>query len=243
MSTTASSTPGRPATGPVNQLFADAVLEQTGGRSPARGHAPGLPLYLTGRSIRERRPESLTIALQPHPVAVGRLLAGAPQARAGRSVRACWRRHLRPSDRPYARNFLETLEAFVRDARGSTSPVATCGWGAEQSGCAPTRSRSTPISLTDFARGPEVAQPATGPLPPTRARRPAQADRARRPTRAVQERAARLPRLRGAAQAPARATPSASASWPSSDLAPRVCREYARYAAAVREVGGPGQPA
>ena len=115
----------------------------------------------------------------------------------------------------------------------SIQPDATSAGAGGRSGCAPIRSPSTRFADRLCAR--------TGGRPPRRARRPtrtsgqSKAHRARRPPRAVQERSARLPRFRGTAQAAARVAPARSFSAIQSISRENV-PEYARYAAAVREV-------
>ena len=107
--------------------------------------------------------------------------------------------------------------------RGSIRPAATSAGAAARSGCAHTRSRSIPTRWLTFARGPEVAKRRDELTRAPRARRPAAADRPRRSARAVEERAARLPRLRSAAASAGRTCARRCASWPSSRSAARTC--------------------
>ena len=70
-------------------------------RSTTGGHAPGLP-PVSRRALHPRASaRSAAAALQPHSVAVGRLVAGAAAAAAPRDLRRpAGQRHLRTPDRP-----------------------------------------------------------------------------------------------------------------------------------------------
>ena len=88
-------------------------------RLAAGGAAPGLPPVSRGALRSASSGRTPAAALQPHPVAVGRLVAGAAARRcAARSARACWPTTSAACRQTATRrNFLDTVEAFVRDAR------------------------------------------------------------------------------------------------------------------------------
>jgi len=114
-------------------------------------------LYLTGRSIRERRPESLLLHFNhiPWPSVDSWLVL--PQALRRTICEGLLANDIcgLQTDR-YARNFLETVRPFVRDAR-----VDLAGrhvrWRGRTIWVRAYPISIDPDSLTDFARGPEVA--------------------------------------------------------------------------------------
>ena len=141
----------------VNQLFADAILEQTAADRRPVVMLQDYHLYLAGRSIRERRPESLLLHFNhiPWPSVDSWLVL--PQALRRTICEGLLANDIcgLQTDR-YARNFLETVQAFVRDAR-----VDLAGrhvrWRGRTIWVRAYPISIDPDSLTDFARGPEVA--------------------------------------------------------------------------------------
>ena len=149
---------GRPAT------------ERSIGRSPTRSstrrHSDKRPvvmlqdyhLYLAASYIRERRPESLLLHFNhiPWPSVDSWLVLPQPLRRAICEGLLANDICGLQTDR-YARNFLETVEAFVRDAR-----VDLAGrhvrWRGRTIWVRAYPISIDPDSLTDFARGPEVAR-------------------------------------------------------------------------------------
>lgn len=143
---------------PVNRAFADAVVEET--RADARPVVllQDYHLYLTARYIRERRPESLLLHFNhiPWPSVDSWLVLPQPLRRAICEGLLANDICGLQTDR-YARNFLETVDAFVRDAR--VDPAGRhVRWRGRTIWVRAYPISIDPDSLTDFARGPEVTR-------------------------------------------------------------------------------------
>jgi len=141
----------------VNRLFADAILEQTADDRRPVIMLQDYHLYLAGRYIRERRPESLLLHFNhiPWPSVDSWLVL--PQTLRRTICEGLLANDIcgLQTDR-YARNFLETVEAFVRDAR--VDPAGRhVRWRGRTIWVRAYPISIDPDSLTDFARGPEVA--------------------------------------------------------------------------------------
>ena len=177
-----------------------------GGRQELRAAgraAPGLPPLPRRDDDPRGKAGQPAAPLQPHPVAGGRLVAGAAAGPSSGDLRGtAGERHRRPADRSL-RDQLPGLGRGLR-ARRAGRPVR------------PPRALARPddlgarLSDLDRSRGAVPLRARPGGDQATRradeaarACRQAAADRPRRPPRAVEERAARLPRLRGAAASPA----------------------------------------
>jgi trehalose 6-phosphate synthase len=142
----------------VNRAFADEILEQTAADRRPVVMLQDYHLYLAGRYIRDQRPESLLLHFNhiPWPSVDSWLVL--PQALRRTICEGLLANDIcgLQTDR-YARNFLETVEAFVRDAR-----VDLAGrhvrWRGRTIWVRAYPISIDPDSLTDFARGPEVAR-------------------------------------------------------------------------------------
>jgi trehalose 6-phosphate synthase len=142
----------------VNRAFADAIVDQTADDRRPVVMLQDYHLYLAARFIRERRPESLLLHFNhiPWPSVDSWLVLPQPLRRAICEGLLANDICGLQTDR-YARNFLETVEAFVRDAR-----VDPAGRHVRWRGRT-IWVRAYPISidpdrLSEFARGPEVAK-------------------------------------------------------------------------------------
>jgi trehalose 6-phosphate synthase len=141
----------------VNRAFADAIIEQTASDRRPVVMLQDYHLYLAGRYIRERRPESLLLHFNhiPWPSVDSWLVL--PQALRRTICEGLLANDIcgLQTDR-YARNFLDTVEAFVRDAR--VDPAGRhVRWRGRTIWVRAYPISIDPDSLTDFARGPEVA--------------------------------------------------------------------------------------
>jgi trehalose 6-phosphate synthase len=142
----------------VNRAFADAILEQTAADRRPVVMLQDYHLYLCGRYIRERRPESLLLHFNhiPWPSVDSWLVL--PQTLRRTICEGLLANDIcgLQTDR-YARNFLDTVEAFVRDAR--VDPAGRhVRWRGRTIWVRAYPISIDPDSLTDFARGPEVAR-------------------------------------------------------------------------------------
>ena len=142
----------------VNRAFADGILEQTAADPRPVVMLQDYHLYLAGAYIRERRPESLLLHFNhiPWPSVDSWLVL--PQALRRTICEGLLANDIcgLQTDR-YARNFLETVEAFVRDAR--VDPAGRhVRWRGRTIWVRAYPISIDPDSLTDFARGPEVAR-------------------------------------------------------------------------------------
>jgi trehalose 6-phosphate synthase len=141
----------------VNRAFAHAILEQT--RDDARPVVmlQDYHLYLAARHVRERRPESLLLHFNhiPWPSVDSWLVLPQPLRRAICEGLLANDICGLQTDR-YARNFLESIDAFVRDAR-----VDIAGrhvrWRGRTIWIRAYPISIDPDSLAQFARGPDVA--------------------------------------------------------------------------------------
>ncbi len=142
----------------VNRAFADAILEQTATDARPVVMLQDYHLYLAGRYIRERRPESLLLHFNhiPWPSVDSWLVL--PQVLRRTICEGLLANDVcgLQTDR-YARNFLDTVEAFVRDAR--VDPAGRhVRWRGRTIWVRAYPISIDPDSLTNFARGPEVAR-------------------------------------------------------------------------------------
>ncbi len=142
----------------VNQAFAETILDET--RDDARPVVllQDYHLYLAARFIRERRPEALVLHFNhiPWPSVDSWLLLPQPLRRAICEGLLANDICGLQTDR-YARNFLDTVDAFVRDAR--VDPAGRhVRWRGRTIWVRAYPISIDPDSLTDFARGPEVAR-------------------------------------------------------------------------------------
>ncbi|HEY5520976.1 MAG TPA: trehalose-6-phosphate synthase [Candidatus Limnocylindrales bacterium] len=142
----------------VNRAFADSILEQTAADRRPVVMLQDYHLYLAGRYIRERRPESLLLHFNhiPWPSVDSWLVL--PQTLRRTICEGLLANDIcgLQTDR-YARNFLDTVEAFVRDAR--VDPAGRhVRWRGRTIWVRAYPISIDPDSLTDFARGPEVAR-------------------------------------------------------------------------------------
>jgi trehalose 6-phosphate synthase len=142
----------------VNRAFADAILEQTANDRRPVVMLQDYHLYLCARFIRERRPDALVLHFNhiPWPSVDSWLVL--PQALRRTICEGLLANDIcgLQTDR-YARNFLETVEAFVRDARVDPSGRHV-RWRGRTIWVRAYPISIDPDSLTDFARGPEVAE-------------------------------------------------------------------------------------
>jgi len=142
----------------VNRAFADQILEQTSTDRRPVVLLQDYHLYLAARYIRERRPDTLLLHFNhiPWPSVDSWLVL--PQALRRAICEGLLANDIcgLQTDR-YARNFLETVEAFVRDAR--VDPAGRhVRWRGRTIWVRAYPISIDPDSLTDFARGPEVAR-------------------------------------------------------------------------------------
>jgi len=141
----------------VNEAFADTIVEQT--RKDARPVVmlQDYHLYLAARYIRERRPDSLLLHFNhiPWPSVDSWLVLPQPLRRAICEGLLANDICGLQTDR-YARNFLETVDAFVRDAR--VDPAGRhVRWRGRTIWVRAYPISIDPDALAEFARGPEVA--------------------------------------------------------------------------------------
>jgi trehalose 6-phosphate synthase len=142
----------------VNHALADTVLEQTRDDRRPVVMLQDYHLYLAARYIRERRPESLLLHFNhiPWPSVDSWLVLPQPLRRAICEGLLANDICGLQTDR-YARNFLETVEAFVRDAR--VDPAGRhVRWRGRTIWVRAYPISIDPDSLTEFSRGPEVAR-------------------------------------------------------------------------------------
>lgn len=219
----------------VNKAFADAVLAQTNDDARPVVMLQDYHLYLAARYIRERRPDSLLLHFNhiPWPSVDSWLVL--PQALRRAICEGLLANDIcgLQTDR-YARNFLETIDAFVRDAR--VDPAGRhVRWRGRTIWVRAYPISIDPDSLAHFARGPQVAE--------RRKELSSRLERAGRPMLIV--RVDRLEPsknvLRGflAFEALLKRRPDLSSRvrfLAIQSISRENVPEYARYAAAVREV-------
>jgi trehalose 6-phosphate synthase len=142
----------------VNRAFADAVVEETRDMRRPVVMLQDYHLYLAARYIRERKPEALLLHFNhiPWPSVDSWLVLPQPLRRAICEGLLANDICGLQTDR-YARNFLETVEAFVRDAR--VDPAGRhVRWRGRTIWVRAYPISIDPDSLATFARGPEVAR-------------------------------------------------------------------------------------
>lgn len=141
----------------VNRLFAESVLEQTKDDERPVVMLQDYHLYLAARFIREQRPNALLLHFNhiPWPSVDSWLVLPQPLRRAICEGLLANDICGLQTDR-YARNFLETIDAFVRDAR--VDPAGRhVRWRGRTIWVRAYPISIDPDSLAAFARGPEVA--------------------------------------------------------------------------------------
>jgi trehalose 6-phosphate synthase len=142
----------------VNRAFADEVLEQTRDDERPVVLLQDYHLYLTARYVRERRPESLLLHFNhiPWPSVDSWLVL--PQALRRAILEGLLANDIcgLQTDR-YARNFLDSVDAFVRDARVD-SAGRHVRWRGRTIWVRAYPISIDPDALARFARGPEVAR-------------------------------------------------------------------------------------
>jgi trehalose 6-phosphate synthase len=142
----------------VNRSFADAIVDETRTDKRPVVMLQDYHLYLAARFIRERRPDSLLLHFNhiPWPSVDSWLVLPQPLRRAICEGLLANDICGLQTDR-YARNFLETVEAFVRDAR--VDPAGRhVRWRGRTIWVRAYPISIDPDALTTFARGPEVAR-------------------------------------------------------------------------------------
>ena len=142
----------------VNHALADTILEETRDDHRPVVMLQDYHLYLAARYIRERRPDSLLLHFNhiPWPSVDSWLVLPQPLRRAICEGLLANDICGLQTDR-YARNFLDTVEAFVRDAR--VDPAGRhVRWRGRTIWVRAYPISIDPDSLTDFSRGPEVAR-------------------------------------------------------------------------------------
>lgn len=219
----------------VNRAFADGILGQTRDNTRPVVMLQDYHLYLAAGYIRERRPDSLLLHFNhiPWPSVDSWLVL--PQALRRAICEGLLANDIcgLQTDR-YARNFLETIDAFVRDAR--VDPAGRhVRWRGRTIWVRAYPISIDPDSLAHFARGPQVAE--------RRKELSSRLERAGRPMLIV--RVDRLEPsknvLRGflAFEALLKRRPDLSSRvrfLAIQSISRENVPEYARYAAAVREV-------
>ena len=194
----------------VNDDLADAVLEEIEGDEDAVVMLHDYHLYTAPQVHPRGAPRRLPAPLRPHPVDPARRLAGA----AARHARGHLRGHPRPT----------TSSPSTRAPTGATSCSAAASCSTSRSTRRPgivhfdgPRGVGARLPAADLGRDLPAQRPAArgarvrarDPAPPARA-----PDPARRPRRPVEERAARLHRLRPVPRAAPRVPASRSRSSP-----------------------------
>jgi trehalose 6-phosphate synthase len=142
----------------VNRAFADTIVEQTRGDRRPVVMLQDYHLYLAARYVREQRPDVLLLHFNhiPWPSVDSWLVLPQPLRRAICEGLLANDICGLQTDR-YARNFLDTVEAFVRDAR--VDPAGRhVRWRGRTIWVRAYPISIDPDSLTDFARGPDVAK-------------------------------------------------------------------------------------
>jgi trehalose 6-phosphate synthase len=140
----------------VNRAFADSILEETRGDPRPVVMLQDYHLYLAARYIREQRPDALLLHFNhiPWPSVDSWLVLPQPLRRAICEGLLANDICGLQTDR-YARNFLETIEAFVRDAR--VDPAGRhVRWRGRTIWVRAYPISIDPESLADFARSDEV---------------------------------------------------------------------------------------
>jgi trehalose 6-phosphate synthase len=142
----------------VNRALAETILEQTREDRRPVVMLQDYHLYLAASYIREHRPDSLLLHFNhiPWPSVDSWLVLPQPLRRAICEGLLANDICGLQTDR-YARNFLETVEAFVRDAR--VDPAGRhVRWRGRTIWVRAYPISIDPDSLTDFSRGPEVSR-------------------------------------------------------------------------------------
>jgi trehalose 6-phosphate synthase len=142
----------------VNRAFAESIVDETRNDRRPVVMLQDYHLYLAARYIRETRPEALLLHFNhiPWPSVDSWLVLPQPLRRAICEGLLANDICGLQTDR-YARNFLDTVEAFVRDAR--VDPAGRhVRWRGRTIWVRAYPISIEPDSLTDFARGPEVAK-------------------------------------------------------------------------------------
>ena len=153
MSTTTSSTRGRVATASSIGSFAETILEQTADDQRPVVMLQDYHLYLAAQFIRERRPNALLLHFNhiPWPSVDSWLVLPQPLRRAICEGLLANDICGLQTDR-YARNFLDTVDAFVRDAR--VDPAGRhVRWRGRTIWVRAYPISIDPDSLVEFARG------------------------------------------------------------------------------------------
>ena len=142
----------------VNRAFADTILDETRDDERPVVLLQDYHLYLAASFIRERRPDALLLHFNhiPWPSVDSWLVLPQPLRRAICEGLLANDICGLQTDR-YARNFLDTVDAFVRDAR--VDPAGRhVRWRGRTIWVRAYPISIDPDSLTDFARGAEVAR-------------------------------------------------------------------------------------
>ncbi len=140
----------------VNLAFAESILDETRNDRRPVVMLQDYHLYLAASFIREKRPEALLLHFNhiPWPSVDSWLVLPQPLRRAICEGLLANDICGLQTDR-YARNFLETVDAFVRDAR--VDPAGRhVRWRGRTIWVRAYPISIDPDSLTEFARGPEV---------------------------------------------------------------------------------------
>ena len=129
----------------VNEAFADAALEQTKGYTRPVVLLQDYHLYLAASFIRAKRRNALLLHFNHIPWPAVDTWLVLPQGLRRAICEGLLANDIvgLQTDR-YATNFLDTVDAFVRDAR-VIRPAGTFVGAVGRSGCAPIRSPSIPI--------------------------------------------------------------------------------------------------
>ena len=142
----------------VNRIFAETIVDQTRNDRRPVVLLQDYHLYLAARYVREQRPDALLLHFNhiPWPSVDSWLVLPQPLRRAICEGLLANDICGLQTDR-YARNFLDTVEAFVRDARVDPSGRHV-RWRGRTIWVRAYPISIDPDSLTEFARGPEVAK-------------------------------------------------------------------------------------
>ena len=140
----------------VNEAFADAIVEQASPEQRPVVMLQDYHLYLAAQFVRQRRPDALLLHFNhiPWPAVDSWLVL--PQALRRAICEGLLANDIcgLQTDR-YARNFLETIDAFVRDAR--VDPAGRhVRWRGRTIWVRAYPISIDPVALTTFAAGPEV---------------------------------------------------------------------------------------
>jgi trehalose 6-phosphate synthase len=142
----------------VNEAFADAVVAQTEGYSRPVVMLQDYHLYLAAAAIRARRPDSLLLHFNHIPWPATDWWMVLPQGLRRAICEGLLANDIvgLQTDR-YASNFLDSVEAFVRDARVDPSGRHV-RWRGRTIWVRAYPISIDPDSLSAFARGPDVAR-------------------------------------------------------------------------------------